>query len=195
MVKGCPALVLAAGASVRLGQPKALVSVADTTLVGLAVRRLIAAGCSPVFVVTRQSLHVEVMLQSQGATVIINKNPEQGRTGTLQQGLLALMGETGRQPRCVVIAPVDRPGWNIDHVKRLFEQTVTSTLACNGKAGHPLLVHSPDIEVVLSSSPETPLRDLISPAYVEVIAPHLSLNIDTAEDLLLLASIEDDLKF
>ena len=43
MVKGCPAFVLAAGASVRLGQPKALVPVADTTLVGLAVRRLIAA--------------------------------------------------------------------------------------------------------------------------------------------------------
>ena len=94
MVKGCPAFVLAAGASVRLGQPKALVPVADTTLVGLAVRRLIAAGCSPVYVITRQSLQFEVMLQCEGATVVVNKVPEQGRTGTLQQGLLAAMGDT-----------------------------------------------------------------------------------------------------
>ena len=48
MAKGCPALVLAAGASKRLGQPKALVEIGTTTLVGLAVRRLFAAGCEPV---------------------------------------------------------------------------------------------------------------------------------------------------
>ncbi|MBT3452965.1 MAG: NTP transferase domain-containing protein, partial [Euryarchaeota archaeon] len=51
MAKGCPALVLAAGASKRLGQPKALVEIGTTTLVGLAVRRLFAAGCEPVVVV------------------------------------------------------------------------------------------------------------------------------------------------
>lgn len=195
MVKGCPAFVLAAGASVRLGQPKALVPVAGTTLVGLAVRRLIAAGCSPVYVITRQSLQFEVMLQCEGATVVVNKDPEKGRTGTLQQGLLAAMGDTGRLPRRVIIAPVDRPGWDVTHVRQLLSQSTTSTLACNGKLGHPLIVHSPDVEAVLAAPPETPLRDLIAPDYVEVNAPYLSLNIDTQEDLTLLASIDFEVDF
>jgi CTP:molybdopterin cytidylyltransferase MocA len=163
--------------------------------VGLAVRRLIAAGCSPVYVITRQSLQFEVMLQCEGATVVVNKDPEQGRTGTLQQGLLAAMGDTGRLPRRVIIAPVDRPGWDVTHVRQLLSQSTTSTLACNGKLGHPLIVHSPDVETVLAAPPETPLRDLIAPDCVEVNAPHLSLNIDTQQDLTLLESIDFEVDF
>ena len=82
MASGCPALVLAAGASQRLGQPKALVEVGSTTLVGLAVKRLLDAGCSPVVVVTRQELQFDVMLQSMDATVVVNADPDAGRTGT-----------------------------------------------------------------------------------------------------------------
>ena len=51
MAKLCPAVILAAGASQRLGQPKSLVPIGDTTLVRLAYRKLIEAGCSPVLIV------------------------------------------------------------------------------------------------------------------------------------------------
>ena len=189
MPRGCPALVLAAGASTRLGQPKALVPVGSHTLVGLAVQRLLDAGCSPVVVVTRQSLQFEVMKQALGASVIVNINPELGRTGTVQQGLLSLMGDKGRTPRKVIIAPVDRPGWRMEHVRALVEQERTSTLAYKQRPGHPLLLHSPDVEAVLAAPPETPLRDLISPHLVEVNAPNIALNIDRPEDLLILQDL------
>ena len=190
MARGCPALVLAAGASKRLGHPKALVDVGTTTLVGLAVRRLLAAGCEPVVVVTRQSLQFEVMTQALNATVIVNPDPEAGRTGSVQRGLLALMGDKGRTPRKVIIAPVDRPGWSTEHAVQLMQHEVTTNLSCGGKKGHPLLLHDPDIERILAADPTTPLRDLIRPQACDVDAPHLSLNIDTPDDLEMLAAVQ-----
>ncbi len=190
MVRGCPALILAAGASTRLGRPKALVPVGSTTLVGLAVKRLLQAGCTPVIVVTRASLQYEVTTQSVEATVVVNKSPEEGRTGTVQCGLMALMGDKGQIPRRVIVAPVDRPGWSSKDIPALMEQDVTSTLSYQGRAGHPLMLHGPDIEHVLAADPQTPLRDLISPLPVEVSTPHLSLNIDTPDDLLTLLQLE-----
>ena len=190
MTKGCPALVLAAGASKRLGQPKALVEIGATTLVGLAVRRLLAAGCEPVVVVTRQSLQFEVMTQALNATVVVNVDPEAGRTGSVQRGLLALMGDKGRTPRKVIIAPVDRPGWSTEHVVQLMEHDATANLSYGGKKGHPLLLHDPDIERILAANANAPLRDLIRPQPCTVDAPHLSLNIDTPNDLDALAEVQ-----
>ena len=190
MAKGCPALVLAAGASKRLGQPKALVEIGTTTLVGLAVRRLLAAGCEPVVVVTRQSLQFEVMTQALNATVVVNVDPEAGRTGSVQRGLLALMGDKGRTPRKVIIAPVDRPGWSAEHVVQLMEHDATTNLSSGGKKGHPLLLHDPDIERILAANANAPLRDLIRPQQCTVDAPHLSLNIDTPNDLDALAEVQ-----
>ena len=190
MTKGCPALVLAAGASKRLGQPKALVEIGATTLVGLAVRRLLAAGCEPVVVVTRQSLQFEVMTQALNATVVVNVDPEAGRTGSVQRGLLALMGDKGRTPRKVIIAPVDRPGWSTEHVVQLMEHDATANLSYGGKNGHPLLLHDPDVERILAANANAPLRDLIRPQPCTVDAPHLSLNIDTPNDLDALAEVQ-----
>ena len=120
MVRPYPAIILAAGASQRLGQPKSLVKIGTTTLVGLAQEKLIAAGCSPIVVVTRSELLYDVMKATIGATVVANATPENGRTGSLQCGLLSLAGDTGRLPRGVIVAPVDRPGWAVKHVRSLL---------------------------------------------------------------------------
>ena len=71
----------------------------------------------------------------------------------------------------------------------LVEQEHTSTLAYKQRPGHPLLLHSPDVEAVLAAPPETPLRDLISPHLVEVDAPNIALNIDRPEDLRILQDL------
>ena len=117
MAKGVPAIVLAAGASTRLGQPKALVKWNDESLVSRSVRLLLESGNSPIIVVTRTELQVDVMMQCSGATVVVNPTPEEGRTGSLQVGLLSLISELGRTPRRVLVCPVDRCGWNNETVK------------------------------------------------------------------------------
>tara|TARA_B100000212_G_scaffold57018_4_gene38053 strand:- start:16109 stop:16651 length:543 start_codon:yes stop_codon:yes gene_type:complete len=176
MAKGVPAIILAAGASTRLGQPKALVQWGGESLVAKAVRILSDCGCNPIVVVTRTELQVDIMLECEGAIVIVNPSPEDGRTGTLQIGIRSLISELGRTPSKILICPVDRCGWN--------EKTVRSLLTCRQNtspqpSGHPLLLC--DIESILLLRKDASLRDSIS--ILKIDAPGIHLNIDTPEDL------------
>ena len=193
MAKPCPAVILAAGASQRLGEPKSLVAVGDTTLVGLAYQKLVKAGCSPVVIVTRSELSVQIMQATLGSTVLVNSDPEEGRTGSIQCGILSLAGDKGRMPRRLIIAPVDRPGWRIEHVKSLLLEESSSTLASNGRRGHPLLLDAEAIQSVLAASAQSPLRELVSFEEVVVDGPLLGLNIDHPDDLILLKQHESSL--
>ena len=190
MAKPCPGVILAAGASQRLGQPKSLVAVGKTTLVGLAFQKLAKAGCSPILIVTRSELSVQIMQAAIGSTVIVNSAPEEGRTGSIQCGILSLAGDKGRMPRRVIIAPVDRPGWTVEHVKSLLLTESSSTLASNGRRGHPLLLDSDAIQSVLAAPTQSSLRDLVSFDEVAVDGPLLGLNIDQPDDLILLKQHE-----
>lgn len=190
MAKLCPAVILAAGASQRLGQPKSLVEIGNSTLVGVAYKKLIKAGCSPVIIVTRSELSVPIMQTTLGSTVIVNSAPEEGRTGSIQCGIMSLAGDKGRIPKQVIIAPVDRPGWAVEHIKKLALAKTSSTLSSNGRRGHPLLLDQDAIQTVLAAPPQTSLRELISFDEVYVDAPLLGLNIDHPEDLELLKQHE-----
>ena len=70
MAKGVPAIVLAAGKSTRLGQPKALVEWNGETLVGRSARLLKESGCSPIIVVTRNELQVDVQRSQNQPNVL-----------------------------------------------------------------------------------------------------------------------------
>ena len=193
MAKPCPAVILAAGASQRLGEPKSLVAVGDTTLVGLAYQKLVKAGCSPIIIVTRSELSVQIMQATLGSIVLVNPDPEEGRTGSIQCGILSLAGDKGRMPRRLIIAPVDRPGWKIEHVKSLLLEERSSTLASNGRRGHPLLLDAEAIQSVLAAPAQSPLRELVSFDEVVVDGPLLGLNIDHPDDLVLLKQHESSL--
>ena len=86
--------MLAAGASARLGQPKALVDVGGKPLVQHLVERLENAGLEPV-IVTRAELSVDILLALPERTVVINPNPDAGRTGSLQCGLKQILDTKG----------------------------------------------------------------------------------------------------
>ena len=79
-------IVLAAGASKRLGSPKALVDVKGQTLVELVCIKLQNAGLS-VTVVTRNSLKQKIQKLLPNVSVIVNPNPDLGRTGSIQCGI------------------------------------------------------------------------------------------------------------
>tara|TARA_B000000557_G_C20764197_1_gene438725 strand:- start:395 stop:937 length:543 start_codon:yes stop_codon:yes gene_type:complete len=176
MAKGVPAIVLAAGASSRLGEPKAFVKWSGETLVARSVRMLQESGSSTIIVVTRAELQVDIMLECNGATVVVNPNPEEGRTGSLQVGLISLISELGRTPRRVLVCPVDRCGWNIETVSELLEcKKNTSPVP----SGHPLLLC--DVEKVLTLAKSASLRDSLD--IERVNAPGEHMNIDTPGDL------------
>ena len=193
MPRAIPAIILAAGASRRLGQPKALLEIGNTTLVGLAYQRLLQAGCSPIVIVTRSELSVEVMQQTPGSQVHVNPTPENGRTGSLQCGLLSLASDKGRIPKGVVVSPVDRPGWTVEHVKSLMQANTSSSLCSQGRRGHPIFLDETAIQTVLAAPAGSPLRELIPFESHEVDGPLLGLNIDNPEDVALLLHHEKTL--
>ena len=57
------------------------------------VRMLTESGCSPIIIATRSELQVDVMLESPDSLVVVNPAPNEGRTGSLQIGLISLISE------------------------------------------------------------------------------------------------------
>ena len=181
------AVVLAAGASERLGHPKPLVPVptegGEVPLVRWMVERLEAADVE-VVVVTRQELVVDVMLALPGRAIVINPDPDAGRTGSLQCGIKALL-DSKRSPKelRVLVVPVDRPGFSDSTLGILLEADECCCPAKDGRGGHPLLLMPEDLENILQAGRDIPLRDLVSPLKLIVSDPCLHLNLDSPDDL------------
>ncbi|MBK70508.1 MAG: hypothetical protein CMB53_03840 [Euryarchaeota archaeon] len=173
---GC--VVLAAGSSQRLGQPKALVDLGEVNLVGWVVGRLVKHGLNPV-VVTNESIFEDVLV-STGCDVVCNPDPDLGRTGTVQLGIRRIGLDQGRK---FLIVPVDRPGFSGNTLSSLLTSRNTTCPSKEGRGGHPILLSEDDASRILEALPSVPLRDLVVPERMEVSDPFLHLNVDVPSDL------------
>lgn len=187
-------VVLAAGGSTRLGQPKALVRVNGKSLLSLAVDQLIQSGCHPVYVVTRFDLSLAVMAEAPSALVVINQRPERGRTQSLQLALKAAYAERGRWPRHAVVAPVDRPGWRPEVVQQLLKSPMSSTPFHDGRGGHPVSLDQEAMKAVVGAPGDAPLKDIVKFERLPINGPWFGLNIDTPADLMQLEENATELK-
>ena len=151
---GC--VVLAAGSSERLGQPKALVRIGERCLVEWVVSRLQAHGLDPL-VVTNEEIADEVAA-SVDCEVVVNPDPGAGRTGTLQIGIGHIGTGAGQR---ILVVPVDRPGFSDSTLETLLDSTATSCPTQGGRGGHPILLSAEDATKVVEGSPSAPLRNLI----------------------------------
>ena len=184
-------VLLAAGRSSRLGTPKALIRMGNQTLVGWLASRVEATGAQLV-IVTREEIISEVRASVGKVPVIVNEDPESGRTGTIQVGIRHLRDTVGSDIR-VLIVPVDRPGFSDSTLETISRSTVSSSPSNFGRGGHPLIVCGRDIPHILSSAPDVPLNEIVKSVKVDVGDAHLHLNIDTPEDLRGLSKALDDL--
>ena len=182
--------MLAAGASTRLGQPKALVQVGKHTLIEHLVLRLESKGLEPV-IVTRAEIAVDILTALPDRTVVINPNPEAGRTGSLQYGLKQILDTKGgdRAFRLLVV-PVDRPGFSDATLDQILTMETCTCPSKDGRGGHPLLLMPEDVARVRTANPDEPLRNLCSPERCEVEDEFLHLNIDEPNDLEILSSMD-----
>ena len=182
MVKTTPAIILSAGYSKRLGEHKALVEVAGKTLLEHAILKLQHAGCTPVIVVVNQELQFDALMLSNGAVIVVNKSPENGRTGSLKVGLNSVLAELGRMPNKAIMCPVDRPGWKASHIGILTETDRSCCLTDNSGNGHPVALVKGDLLSIMAANDDAPLKDIVRFESVSVDNALLSLNIDTPDD-------------
>ena len=169
-------IILAAGLSRRLGKDKALIEVGGRPLVSAMAQMMVGHGLKVCVVSSSEWDEEEVPLF--GAVMCINHNPDTGRTGSIKYGLSAL-----GWPKRVIIAPVDRPGFSSETLRRLVESDVCACPSNEGRGGHPILLDASAVESVRNALPDTPLRSLCDPLRFQVEDPHLSLNVDTEADV------------
>ena len=126
------AVILAAGASERMGTPKALLPWGDSTLLDHAIREVHAAGADAVVVVVGPATrHVNISVAT-----VFNPAPESGRSASIRLGCAALPDVDA-----VVIQSVDQPT-TADILEDLFS-AVSGDVAVaiptyKGKRGHPV---------------------------------------------------------
>ncbi|PKN79947.1 MAG: molybdopterin-guanine dinucleotide biosynthesis protein A [Chloroflexi bacterium HGW-Chloroflexi-9] len=114
------AILLAAGASSRMGSPKPLLPWAGTTLVEWELAQLRASGVGEIVVVLgARAEAVRRVLLTDPATLVFNARWAQGRATSLAAGARALLSLA---PDLVVIENVDQPA-PASLVARLIEAT------------------------------------------------------------------------
>ena len=137
-------LILAAGASSRMGQPKALLPIGDGTFVTRVCRTLLEAGVDDLVVVAGAEHHAvaaEVGAAGLRARVVENARRQEGQLSSLLAGL-AVADRPGVDAVLVhlVDAPLVRPE-TVRAVLDAFRRTHAPIVrpAVGGRHGHPVL--------------------------------------------------------
>ena len=177
-------IILAAGASKRLGRPKALLLKEGVPLIRWIVNKLEVQGIKPI-IVTRQELMIEIALSCPNRTVIVNPKPDAGRTGTIQCGILHINSEKEKiKPYRLLMVPVDRPGFSDETLSKLMDEERCCVPAKEGRGGHPIMLMPKEIEEILSEeNPDRPLHEIVNPVHLEVKDLNLHVNLDREEDV------------
>ena len=122
-------IVLAAGSGSRLGGPKADLVLHGTRLLDRAIAVLRAGGCADVIAVVRPGTRAD------GATLVVNPQPERGLGSSLRIGLDTTSGDVA------VIMLVDTPGVGAGAVRRVLAAGAPVAVATYaGRRGHPVAI-------------------------------------------------------
>ena len=177
-------IILAAGASKRLGQHKALLVKDEVPLIRWLVNRLEAQGINPI-IVTRQELMIDIALACPGRTVIVNPEPDAGRTGTIRCGILHINSEKEKvKPYRLLMVPVDRPGFSDETLSKLIHEERCCVPAKDGRGGHPIMLMPKDVEeIIAQENPDYPLNKIVNPIHIEVNDVDLHVHLDRREDV------------
>ncbi|MBZ5601087.1 MAG: nucleotidyltransferase family protein [Acidobacteriia bacterium] len=131
-------IILAAGASSRMGRPKALLEYHGETFAGRLVR-VLSRFCDPVIVVL--GYHADAIRERVIANFVVNPDPDRGQLSSLQTALAAIPSDADG----FLFTPVDSPSVSEDTIERLlaiFKERRDAIVIprFGGRRGHPVCV-------------------------------------------------------
>ncbi len=125
-------MILAAGASSRLGEPKQLAMLAGERLLERAVRVAKEAGCAPVVVVLGASAgRIEAECQLDAAKVIVNAAWASGMASSIRAGIASLDADG------TILMTCDQPAVTAEHLRRLMGADEPVSSSYSGRRGVP----------------------------------------------------------
>jgi CTP:molybdopterin cytidylyltransferase MocA len=122
-------VILAAGGSARLGEPKQLLPLEGRTLLRRTAEAALASGCKPVAVVVGAGAErMRAELAGLPVRIVANDQWSEGLSTSVRAGLAALEGEV----EAIVFVPCDQPALDAVMLKRL--------VTAHEKSGKPIVV-------------------------------------------------------
>lgn len=184
------AVILAAGRSRRMGQPKLNLPWGESTVIGHVVDVLAAAGAAPLVVVTG-AWQNEVQKCLEGKPVVYAHNPDYA-AGEMLSSVQVGLGALGAKVEAALLVLGDQPGIEAATVRKLllaYQENRPGLLfpSFENRRGHPWLVErSLWHDIHRLRAPET-LRDFTRAHaaeihYVLVESASILFDLDTPED-------------
>lgn len=103
-------IVLAAGASLRMGEPKQLLHYQGETLLQRATTTALRSRCEPVIVVLGSQAEAFCEeLAATPATIVINQEWEEGMASSIRCGIKALEAKASNQAEAAILMLCDQP--------------------------------------------------------------------------------------
>ena len=171
------AVVLAAGASRRLGRAKQSLEIGGETLLERAVRVAVEARLEPVIVVVRDE---EAGKSLRGCDVVVNELADEGMAASIRVGVSRAeeLGVVG-----VVVMACDQVALRVEHLRALCGEVdrVTGS-GYAGKVGIPAYFPAGKFSELMELRGDVGARELLLGAAV-VVDEALGLDVDTEADV------------
>jgi molybdenum cofactor cytidylyltransferase len=188
MNAGLHVLILAAGASTRLGQPKQRVMLGGRPALHIVVSNAVAlAGHAVTVVVGAHAKEMTHLLAHSPASVIVNRHWEEGMGGSLRYGVASLA------PACeaVLVLLGDQVGVTADDLKRLAsawkgEESVIAASVYDQHIGVPAIfprVCFGELSELRGDRGARTVLERNSYRLVRVPMPNAGIDLDTPADL------------
>jgi molybdenum cofactor cytidylyltransferase len=175
-MKSAAAVILAAGASVRLGQPKQLASLAGERLLDRAIRIAKHARCHPVVVVLgANAAQIRRECSFASTLVVMNEAWSEGMATSIRIGVAAL-AETGS----TILMTCDQPAVTSGHLRQLIELCEAAPIASSyaGRHGVPACFPASCLTALMQLEGDAGARRMLESA-LSVELPGGELDIDT----------------
>lgn len=184
-----PGIILAAGSSTRMGRPKALLPLGDSTFLADLVKTF-SACCDPVIVVLGGDAEAVRTALPKAPPVVAAYNPDHqlGMLSSLQTGL----AQAPPNSLGAVFTLVDHPRLRVETLEavlRHFEQSAADVVIPRhgGRRGHPVAVSRRVIAELRAMTKSGTAKDVIrahraATVFVDLDDPAIVEDIDTPED-------------
>jgi molybdenum cofactor cytidylyltransferase len=176
------AVVLAAGASTRLGEPKQLATLAGETLLERAVRTARDAGCSPIVVVLGAA-YVDILAYSKlgDAVPVINDEWREGMASSIRLGVRTL-GLVAKDAEGVLLMTCDQPAVTAQHLGLVMATQEVKASSYAGRNGVPAYFPKKYFNELTALTGDAGARTLLAQARSVALALG-ELDVDTPDDL------------
>ena len=190
------AVIIAAGSSSRLGQPKQLVVFNGETLLQRSIRIARQAGATPVFVVLgAHREQIDSAVDFSDASVVVNERWEEGMASSIRIAIKSLQ-EQAPFAMGVLLMICDQPAVTLEHLQHMLtafgkDNSVAIASVYAGKRGIPAIFSRDAFADLLALRGDRGARGLLSDPnrkVIEVALENGDLDIDLPSDLARLRS-------